>query len=216
MKNNLGFALINGPISKKNFLEKKYLGITEYLSKKTGSKKEVMLIYNKKFSVSPITTHQPLSKVSKNIKTNLIVKKVKLISNFYKKYLNKKIRIAICGLNPHCETVSKFSEEDKIIKPAIKILKKNKIYVRGPLPADTLFLKQNLKKFDVFVGMYHDQVLTPIKALVGFNAINVTLGLPFVRISPDHGPNSLMYGKNKSNPESLKQCLLFLKKIRGN
>ena len=208
--------LINGPISKKNFLKKKYLGITEYLSKKTGSKKEVMLIYNKKFSVSPITTHQPLSKVSKNIKTNLIVKKVKLISNFYKKYLNKKIRIAICGLNPHCETVSKFSEEDKIIKPAIKILKKNKIYVRGPLPADTLFLKQNLKKFDVFVGMYHDQVLTPIKALVGFNAINVTLGLPFVRISPDHGPNSLMYGKNKSNPESLKQCLLFLKKIRGN
>tara|TARA_Y100000590_G_scaffold467121_1_gene644875 strand:- start:1046 stop:2023 length:978 start_codon:yes stop_codon:yes gene_type:complete len=217
MSNNSCFALINGPISKINFLEKKYLGITEYLSKKTNSKNnEVMLIYNKNFAVSPITTHQPLNKVSKSIRTNLIVKKIKLINNFYKKYFNKKIRIAVCGLNPHCETVNKFSEEDKIITPAIKILKKKKINLKGPLPADTLFLPQNIKKFDVFVGMYHDQVLTPIKALVGFNAINITLGLPFLRISPDHGPNSSMFGKNKSNPSSLIQCLLFLKKIRGN
>ena len=217
MKKNLGFALINGPISKKKYLQKKYLGITEYLSKKTNSKNnEVMLIYNKHFSVSPITTHQPLSKVIKNINTNLIVKKIKIINNFYKKYLNKKIRVAVCGLNPHCETISKFSEEDKIIKPAVKILKRKKINVEGPLPADTLFLSKNIKKFDVFVGMYHDQVLTPIKALVGFDAINITLGLPFMRISPDHGPNSSMFGKNKSNPESLIQSLLFLKRIRGN
>jgi len=216
MKNNLGFALINGPISKKKFLGKKYLGITEYLSNKTNSKNnEVMLIYNTQFSVSPITTHQPLRKVSKKINTNLIIEKIKTISNFYKKYLNKKIKIAVCGLNPHCETIEKFSEEDKIIRPAIKILKK-KINIQGPFSADTIFLPKNLKKFDVLVGMYHDQVLAPIKALVGFDAINITLGLPFIRISPDHGPNSSMFGKNKSTPQSLIQSLLFLKKIRGN
>ena len=122
----------------------------------------------------------------------------------------------MCGLNPHCETINKFSEEDKIIKPAIKILKRNKINVEGPLSADTLFMKKNIKKYDVFIGMYHDQVLGPIKALFGFNSINITLGLPFIRISPDHGPNNSMFGKNKSDPSSLIESLLLLKKIRAN
>jgi 4-hydroxythreonine-4-phosphate dehydrogenase len=217
MKNKIGFALINGPISKKHFLEKKFLGITEYLARKTSTKNnEVMLIYNDKISVSPITTHLPLKEVSKKINTGMIVKKIKLINSFYKKYLNKKIKFAVCGLNPHCETINKFSEEDKIIKPAIKILKRNKINVEGPLSADTLFMKKNIKKYDVFIGMYHDQVLGPIKALFGFNSINITLGLPFIRISPDHGPNNLMFGKNKSDPNSLIESLSFLKKISAN
>ena len=217
MKNKIGFALINGPISKKHFLEKKFLGITEYLAHKTKTKNnEVMLIYNDKISVSPITTHLPLKEVNKKIKTSMIVKKIKTINNFYKKYLNKKIKFAVCGLNPHCETINKFSEEDKIIKPAIKILKRNKINVEGPLSADTLFMKKNIKKYDVFIGMYHDQVLGPIKALFGFNSINITLGLPFIRISPDHGPNNSMFGKNKSDPSSLIESLLLLKKIRAN
>jgi len=217
MKNKIGFALINGPISKKHFLKKKFLGVTEYLADKTNTKNnEVMLIYNDKISVSPITTHLPIKEVNKKIQTKTIVKKIKIINNFYKKYLNKKIKFAVCGLNPHCETVNKFSEEDKIIKPAIRILKRNKINVVGPLSADTLFMKQNIKKYDVFIGMYHDQVLGPIKALFGFNSINITLGLPFIRISPDHGPNNLMFGKNKSDPKSLTESLLFLKKIRAN
>ncbi len=217
MKNKIGFALINGPVSKKHFLEKKFLGVTEYLAHKTNTRNnEVMLIYNNKISVSPITTHLPLKKVNKKIKTNIIVKKIKIINNFYKKYLNKRIKFVVCGLNPHCETIDKFSEEDKIIKPAIKILKRKKINVEGPLSADTIFIKKNIKKYDVFIGMYHDQVLTPIKALFGFNAINVTLGLPFIRVSPDHGPNSSMFGKNKSNPGSLIESLSFLKKIRAN
>jgi len=217
MKNKIGFALINGPISKKHFLEKKFLGVTEYLAHKTNSKNnEVMLIYNDKISVSPITTHLPIKKVNKKIKTGMIVKKIKIINSFYKKYLNKKTKFAVCGLNPHCETINKFSEEDKIIKPAIKILKRNKINVEGPLSADTLFMKKNIKKYDVFIGMYHDQVLGPIKALFGFNSINITLGLPFIRISPDHGPNNSMFGKNKSDPSSLIESLLLLKKIRAN
>ena len=217
MKNKIGFALINGPISKKHFLKKKFLGITEYLAHKTNTKNnEVMLIYNEKISVCPITTHLPLKEVNKKIKTGMIVKKIKLINSFYKKYLNKKTKFAVCGLNPHCETINKFSEEDKIIKPAIKILKRNKINIEGPLSADTLFMKKNIKKYDVFIGMYHDQVLGPIKALFGFNSINITLGLPFIRISPDHGPNNSMFGKNKSNPKSLIESLSFLKKIRAN
>ena len=87
-----------------------------------------------------------------------------------------------------------------------------KININGPFPADTIFLEQNRKKFDVIIGMYHDQVLTPIKALHGFNAINITIGLPFVRITPDHGPNFKMYGLNKSNPHSLIQDFSFLNK----
>ena len=103
------------------------------------------------------------------------------------------------GLNPHCETVDKFSEDEKILMPAVKKLKTKGVNIQGPYAADTIFLKNNLKKFDVIVGMYHDQVLTPMKTLYGFNAINVTLGLPFLRITPDHGTNNLMIGKNLSN-----------------
>ena len=119
-------------------------------------------------------------------------------------------KIAITGLNPHCESNYNSSEEDKIIKPVIKSLKKRKYNVKGPFSADTIFMNENSKSYDVIVGMYHDQVLTPAKTLFGFNSINITLGLPFIRISPDHGPNNAMIGKNKSNPQSLIEALKFL------
>ena len=177
---------------------------------KIGKESKQMLIYNKSLSVSPITTHLPLRKVSKEIKAKDIVLKSILISNFFRKKFLKKPSIAITGLNPHCENFMSKSEEMNIIKPAIKILKKKKIKVFGPFPADTIFLEQNYKKFDVIVGMYHDQVLAPLKALKGFDAINITLGLPFLRISPDHGPNHQMIGKNKSNPQSFLEAIKFL------
>ena len=87
-----------------------------------------------------------------------------------------------------------------------------KYNISGPYSADTAFIKNNRKKFDVIVGMYHDQVLTPIKTLFEYDAINITLGLPFIRISPDHGPNQAMIGKNISNPTSLIQAINFLEK----
>ena len=206
-------GLINGPISKKNFLKDKFLGITEYLAHKTNKKNKVaMLIYNKILSVSPITTHLPLKDVHKYLSKSKIIYHVKLIDQFYKKNLKRNPKIAITGLNPHCESNYKSSEEDKIIKPAIKLLIKNKYNVQGPFPADTIFLKEKLKNYDVIIGMYHDQVLTPIKTLFGFNAINITLGLPFIRVSPDHGPNAKMLGKNLSNPKSLIEALKFLDK----
>ena len=118
------------------------------------------------------------------------------------------------GINPHCESIDKFNEDNKILYPAIKYLKKLKIKVSGLYPADTIFLKDNLKKFDIIVGMYHDQVLTPIKTIYGFDAINITLGLPFLRLTPDHGPNFSMLGKNKSSPESFIKTLEFAKKVK--
>ena len=206
-------GLINGPISKNKFLKTNFLGITEYLAHKTNKKNKVaMLIYNKILSVSPITTHLPLKHVHKYLSKNKIIDHVKLIDEFYKKNLKKKPKIAITGLNPHCESNYKSSEEDNIIKPAIKSLIKKKYRVHGPFPADTIFLKETLKNYDVIIGMYHDQVLAPIKTLFGFNAINITLGLPFIRISTDHGPNAKMLGKNLSNPESLSEALKFLDK----
>ncbi|MDB9812524.1 4-hydroxythreonine-4-phosphate dehydrogenase PdxA, partial [Candidatus Pelagibacter sp.] len=183
------------------------------LAKKTNRNENVaMLIFNKKLSVSPITTHLALKDVNKYISKKKLYTHIKLISDFYKKKFNRIPRIAITGLNPHCESNFKNSEEDLIIRPAIKKIVSKSFNIKGPFPADTIFMKEQLKTFDVIIGMYHDQVLTPMKALFDFNAINITLGLPFIRISPDHGPNSSMLGKNLSNPKSLIESIKFLDK----
>jgi len=211
IKSGFTYKLINGPIDKSKTLKKKYLGITEYISKKFNRKKFAMLIYNEKLSVSPITTHLPLKLVTKEISKRTIKEKVNIINDFYKKFLKFKPKIGIVGLNPHCESIHNFNEDQKILLPAIKSLRK-KINVKGPFPADTIFLNKNRKNFDVIIGMYHDQVLAPIKTLFEYNAINITLGLPFIRISPDHGPNKNMIGKNKSSPISLIKALSFLDK----
>ena len=203
---------INGPINKQTFLNKNYLGITEYISSYFNIKNVAMLIYNKRLSVCPVTTHLPLKLVAKKINKKVIINKIKLIYSFYKKEINKKPRIAVLGLNPHCETTDNFDEDNKIIKPAIKDLKNQKFKIYGPFSADTIFLSQNRTKYDVILGMYHDQVLTPLKTLFEYDAINITIGLPFVRISPDHGPNETMLGKNLSNPFSLIQAVKFLDK----
>lgn len=210
MKKNIFIGLINGPISKKYFLKNKFLGITEYLANKTKSRNFAMLIFNKNLSVSPITTHVPIKKITKLISKSRIERHVKIIKNFYKKNFNENPNIAITGLNPHCESNLKNNEEKKIIIPTIKNLKKKYSKISGPYPTDSLFMKNNIKNFDVVIGMYHDQVLTPIKSICGFDAINITLGLPFIRITPDHGPNEDMRGKNKSNPESLISAIKFL------
>ena len=213
LKKNNKISLINGPINKKKILKGKFLGITEYLDFKTKSKGNVaMLIYNKNLSVSPLTTHLPLKEVHKHINKMKIINHVKLITKFYKKRFKINPKIGVTGLNPHCESNFNQNEEDTIIKPAIKHLIKKNYKVTGPYPADTIFLKDNYKNFDVIIGMYHDQVLTPIKSIFGFDAINITLGLPFLRISPDHGPNLKMFLKNKSDPSSLLLALQFLNK----
>ena len=210
LKHGVSDKLINGPVSKKTFLKNKYNGITEYLADKTNTKKFAMIIYNKYLSVCPLTTHVPIKYVSKMIHKLEIIDKVKLIDNFWKKKFSKKVKIGVTGLNPHCESIDSFNEDKNIILPTIKKLKKLKYNIQGPLAADTIFLKNNRKKFDLIIGMYHDQVLTPIKTLFEYDAINITIGLPFVRVSPDHGPNESMLGKNESDYLSLLNSIKFL------
>ena len=209
IKSGLSNKLLNGPINKSKTLKKKYLGITEYVAKNFKQKNFAMLIYNKKLSVCPITTHLPLKYVSKKITKKLLKEKIIIVNNFFEKFLSFKPRIGIVGLNPHCESVLKYNEDMQIILPVVNSLKK-KFFLKGPIPSDTIFLKDNRKNFDVIIGMYHDQVLTPIKTLFEYDAINITIGLPFLRVTPDHGPNETMVGKNISNPKSLMKAISFL------
>ena len=204
-------GLINCPIDKKLLNKSKKIGVTEFLASKNKINKdsEVMFIHNKKLSVVPITTHINIKNVSKKININLIIKKMNTLQKDFKKLFAKRPKIGILGLNPHNGELNSNSEEVQIINPAILKLKKKGFYVEGPLSADTLFIN-NYKKYDVIVGMYHDQVLTPFKSLFQFDAINITLGLDYLRVSPDHGPAKDIINKNTANHLSLLSCVKFI------
>ena len=210
-------GFINCPINKLETFGNKTIGITEFLAKKEKILgREAMLIYNKKLAVSPITTHIQVKKISRTLNKKLIINKLVTIDKFYKKTFNKKPSIGLLGLNPHNYELRDNSEERKIIIPAIKKLKKLKVKIRGPLSGDTSFINFKKEKFDILVGMYHDQVLSPFKTLFKYNAINITLGLPYVRVSPDHGTGQDIIKKNKANPESLIESVKFFNKINVN
>ena len=205
-------GLINCPINK-ILLKKNNIGVTEFLASKCKIKNnsEVMLIRNKRFAVCPITTHIDIKNVSKSLKSEIIINKIITINNFFKRFFKKKPKIGILGLNPHNAEMKRNSEEKKIILPAILRLKKKGIKLSGPLVSDTIFIK-DYKNYDVVVGMYHDQVLTPFKTIFKFDAINVTLGLKYLRVSPDHGVAKKLILKNKANPKSLIECINFINK----
>ncbi len=207
-------GIINCPINKKHLAQKK-IGVTEYLAKKCKIKNnsEVMLIFNDRFAVAPLTTHIDIKQVSNKIGIKKILNKLKTIERWYKKKLKIKPKIGILGLNPHNAELFKSSEEKKVIIPAIKRLKKLGIKVNGPLVPDSLFISE-YKKYNVVVGMYHDQVLAPFKAIYKFNAINITLGLKYFRASPDHGTAYNIIKKNKANAESLLNCISILNKFK--
>ena len=206
-------GFINAPIDKKIF-NNKYLGVTEYLAKKNYMKnKEVMMIYNKKLSVVPLTTHLEIKDITSKIKYALIKKKILTLDKSYSKLFDTKPKIVILGLNPHNSENRTNSIENKIIKPAVKKLRRLNIDIKGPFPADTVFSNQKKLKYNVVVGMYHDQVLAPFKALYGYDAINITLGLKYLRISPDHGTARDIAGLGKANPQSLSSAINFISKI---
>ena len=171
-----------------------------------------MMIKGKNLSVCPITTHLDLKDVSKNINSNKIIAKVHTIQNWYKRFYKKKPKIGIMGLNPHNAELRDKSEEVNQIIPAIKKLNKLGFNVKGPLVADTLFVK-DYKNFNIIVGMYHDQILTPFKSIYKFNAINVTLGLKYLRVSPDHGVGKDIIKKNIADYSSLLDCIKFINKF---
>jgi 4-hydroxythreonine-4-phosphate dehydrogenase len=206
-------AFINAPIDKKNF-KKEYLGVTEYLASKNNIKnKEVMMIYNKKLSVVPLTTHVEVKDITKNIQKKLIKEKILTLNKSYLKLFKQQPKIAVLGLNPHNSENRSNSVECKTIKPSVEYLKKLNLKIDGPFPADTIFSNQKKLKYNVIVGMYHDQVLAPFKALYGYKAINITLGLKYLRVSPDHGTARDIAGLNKANPQSLIYAINFLNKI---
>ena len=207
--NNECAALVTAPIDKGILKEGtcfKYPGHTEFISDLCNNKASpIMMMMSKNLKVATLTTHIPLKNVTKEINSEKIINFIKVLnSEIELKFNINKPKILVTGLNPHAGESGKIgNEEQRIIIPAINKLKKNNINVHGPISADTAFLKKNMDIYDVYVCMYHDQALIPIKILNFFNSINVTLGLPIIRTSPDHGTAYDIAGKNISNPESM-------------
>ena len=205
-------GFINCPVDKKIF-KGKFKGMTEYVSKKNNTEKsEIMMIYNPSLSVVPLTTHIKLNKVTSNISLKKIMIKIANLNKYFKTLFKFKPKIAVLGLNPHNYENDQNSEEVKYIIPALKRLRKKNINVVGPFSADSFFQNKNLKKYNIVVGMYHDQVLTPFKTIFNYDAINITLGLRYIRVSPDHGIGTDIIGKKVANSLSMFKAINFLNK----
>ena len=208
-------GFINCPINKRDVFNKNF-GVTEFLAKNSNVLgKEAMIIYNKKLSVCPITTHIKVKNISKSLSRKNIFNKVVTVNKFYFDKFGFKPRICILGLNPHNYEFRTESEEKKIIIPTIRKLKNYGIKVNGPVPADTAFINFKKNKFNIIIGMYHDQVLSPYKTLFNFNAINITAGLSYIRVSPDHGTGKDIIKKKLANPISLIESIKFFNQVNA-
>ncbi len=201
-------ALVTGPISKENIISinKNFSGHTEYIQQITKSEDVLMMLASERLRVALATTHIPLNKVAKKINQKLIISKVEILNkDLKKKFGIKKPNIKILGLNPHAGENGKIGNEEKnILVPAIKKLRKKNINVSYPISADTAFSKKYLSNTDAYFGMYHDQVLPVLKALSFGKSINITLGVPIVRTSVDHGVALDIAGSSNSDTSSLK------------
>ena len=206
---NKKIGLVTGPIQKSNIIEggfKDFQGHTEWIKKQTKSKEVVMLLAAKNVKVALATTHIPLADVSKNIQKSKLIEIIKILNFGLKNNFKiKHPRIKVLGLNPHAGDGGYIGhEEEEILKPFVNSSKEN---VHGPISADTAFIEKNIKKYDVFLAMYHDQGLPVIKSMGFGNTLNVTLGLPFIRISVDHGTAYEIAGKNKADFSSMDEAL---------
>jgi len=212
-----GIGLVTGPISKENIItiDEKFSGHTEYIQKKTLSNDVLMLLGSKKLRVAIATTHVPLKKVPQLITKRLIINKAMILHNeLITKFKIKSPRIKLLGLNPHAGEGGKIgTEERNILIPAVKELRKNNINISMPLSADTAFTKKILADTDAYLGMYHDQVLPVIKALSFGNTINITLGVPIIRTSVDHGVALDIAGSGKTDVSSFEEAIRAAKKM---
>ena len=202
-------AIVTNPINKKIMYKSgfKYAGHTEFLASHSKiNTQPVMMLVAQDLKTVPLTIHVPISEVSGLISKELIIKTVKIVAKDLTEYFGiNKPKIFITGLNPHAgENGEIGSEEQNIIIPAIrKIKNSNDFEIQGPFSADTLFSSEARKTYDVVICMYHDQALIPIKTIDFNNGVNVTLGLDFIRTSPDHGTGFDIAGKNNASPDSL-------------
>jgi 4-hydroxythreonine-4-phosphate dehydrogenase len=195
-------------------------GHTEYLAKlaekTTGAPSQpVMMLWSPELAVVPVTIHLPLKDVPGHLSTDLIVTTGRLVArDLARRFRIARPRLVVAGLNPHAgEEGAMGSEDADIVAPAVEILRREGVNVRGPLPADTLFHAAARTGYDVALCMYHDQALIPIKTLAFDTAVNVTLGLPFVRTSPDHGTAFDIAGTGRADPASLIAALKLAERL---
>lgn len=211
-------ALVTAPVSKQAIQETGYsfVGHTELLAQKTLSRKVTMMFVAPKLKVSLVTTHIAYKKLLLYLTTEKILSAIEQTEEGLRKYFGvSQPRIAVCGLNPHSGEGKTFGrEENTIIKPAIELARRRKIICEGPFPADSIFYRtmQNNPDnhsvgFDAVVALYHDQGLIPIKTLSFFEAVQVTLGLPFIRTSPAHGVGFDIADKGIANPASMIEAI---------
>jgi 4-hydroxythreonine-4-phosphate dehydrogenase len=204
--------LVTAPVSKESLklAGVNYPGHTELLADLTKSKKVAMIMVCGNIHGVMVTRHIPLSGVSSEIKPKNIVETVKLACDFFKKSGDKNIKIALCGLNPHAgDNGILGNEEKKFIYPAYDILKKSGINISKPLPADSAWLKTKNGEYGLICGMYHDQIMIPLKCIGAKKIVNVTAGLPFVRTSPGHGTAFDIAGKGKAFAEAMIEAILY-------
>ena len=203
-------ALITGPINKEGIHRAgyKFQGHTDYLAYLTGTENYAMMLIGGDIRVVLVTVHIPLDEVSSSLDREEIVRKIYLARDAMHRFGIGEPRIAIAGLNPHAGEGGAFGREEiEIIAPAVEECRREGVVVSGPLPPDTLFYKMVHGEYDVAVVMYHDQGLIPLKMLAFDRGVNITLGLPFVRTSPDHGTAYDIVGEGRADPRSMIEAI---------
>jgi len=217
LKNKKADALVTAPVNKEAINKSGvfFQGHTEYLAKATDTNKFAMMLCGDKLKVTIVTRHVPLKKVSDILTQAKIIEAIKLTESALKKYFGiKEPRIGVCALNPHCGEGGKIgSEERDIISPAIKKIRRSIPGIQGPISGDVIFYMAYHGKLDAIISMYHDQGLGPLKMVAFEKGVNVTLGLPFIRTSPDHGTAYDIAGKDMANPNSMKEAIKLAVKM---
>ncbi|MGD1017932.1 MAG: 4-hydroxythreonine-4-phosphate dehydrogenase PdxA [Verrucomicrobiia bacterium] len=199
-------ALVTAPITKELLHRAGYpfVGQTEFLAHLSGTKRFAMMLAGGPLRVALVTTHAPLREVAKLITGRKIVEVVELSDQICRRFGIRHPRIAVAGLNPHAGEGGLLGDEERrVIAPAVRRAARHGIAVSGPHSADTLFYRAAHGQFDAVVAMYHDQGLAPLKLIAFDTGVNLTLGLPFVRTSPDHGTAPDIAGKGIARPEGM-------------
>ena len=204
-------AVVTAPIAKESWklAGYHYPGHTELFAQKTGSRRYAMMFAGGPLKVVLSTVHIPLMGVWGRLNIGAVFQPIELLHQAMVEWFDTpKPRIAVCGLNPHASENGQFGdEEERIISPAILMAREQGIDATGPYPPDTIFLAARDGKYDAVVAMYHDQGLIPVKLLAFDRAVNLTLGLPIIRTSPDHGTAFDIVGKNRANPGSMRAAI---------
>lgn len=203
-KQKIVSAIVTAPVNKTavRWVDKKFIGHTEFLAEKAGIRRFAMMFVSPRLNVTLVTIHVPLKKVSKLLTKNTILEKILLTDEMLRRgFAIKKPRIAVCALNPHGGESG--NEEAKVIEPAIRAACRKGINATGPFSADLLFHAAYHGRYDAVISMYHDQALAPFKLVAFHDGVNVTLGLPYIRTSPDHGTAFDIAYQGKADPSSM-------------